>query len=108
MPPPRPYAVRLHPGARDDLIRIAEGIAARAGRAAAERRLDAFATALRQLGLTPRKGSLRDEILPGLRAIPAAGRGVVAFVVDEAAGEVRVLAISYAGSDWLGPVRDRG
>lgn len=106
-PPHRAYRVRLHPAARTDLLRIADGIARRSGRAAAQRRLEAFAEALRGLARTPHKGSLRDGIAPGLRAVPAAGRGVVAFVVDDAAGEVRVIAISYAGSDWIGRVTER-
>lgn len=78
------------------------------GEAAAERKLDAFADALRRLALTPGKGTIRDEIAPGLRAIPAAGRGVIAFVVDEIRCEVRVLAIGCAGSDRTGRTVRRG
>jgi plasmid stabilization system protein ParE len=97
-----PYAVRLHPSVRGDLARIARGLAEHSGPDLALRRLDAFAAALRRLALTPHKGTLRDEIAPGLRAIPAAGRGVIAFVVDDERREVRVIAIGYAGSDWVG------
>lgn len=102
-----PYEVRLHPAAADDLARLAEAIAARAGWAAATRTLDAIAAALRALALTPHKGTIRDEIAPGLRAIPTAGRGVIAFVVDDAGRRVLVKAIGYAGSDWAAAVGRR-
>jgi hypothetical protein len=63
---------------------------------------------IRSLALTPHKGSIRDGIAPGLRAIPAAGRGVVAFTVDDAARCVLVKVVGYAGSDWIGQAARRG
>jgi toxin ParE1/3/4 len=102
-----PYAVRLHPAVRSDLDRIAGGLAEHSGWQVAERKLEAFAEALRRLALMPHKGTVRDEIAAGIRAIPAAGRGVVAFVVDDAAREVRVMAIGYAGSDWVSRAASR-
>jgi plasmid stabilization system protein ParE len=57
--------------------------------------------------LTPHKGTIRDAIAPGLRAIPAAGRGVIVFMVDDAARLVLVKAIGYAGSDWVARARRR-
>ena len=57
------------------------------------------------LALTRR--AVRDAIAPGLRAIPAAGRGVIVFMVDDAARLVLVKAIGYAGSDWVGRARRR-
>ena len=99
--------MRLHPAVRDDLERIAEGLADYAGPEVAARKLEAFADALRRLALTPHKGTIRDAIAPGLRAIPAAGRGVIVFMVDDAARLVLVKAIGYAGSDWVGRVRRR-
>ena len=73
----------------------------------AERKLDEIAAVVRALAHTPHKGSIRDEIAPGLRAIPAAGRGVVVFVVDDEARRVLVKAIGHAGSDWVGRVSVR-
>lgn len=93
---------------RSDLARIADGLAEHSGWELAERRLEAFREALRRLAHTPHKGTVRNEIAPGLRAIPAAGRGVIAFIVDDVAREVRVIAISYAGSDWIGRAVLRG
>ena len=65
-------------------------------------KLDAIAAVIRTLAHTPHKGTIRDAIAPGLQAIPAAGRGVVAFTVDDAAQRVLVVAIGYAGPDWVG------
>jgi toxin ParE1/3/4 len=48
------------------------------------------------LGRTAFLGKPAPEILPGLRRL-AADRAVFAFVVDEAAGQVRVLAV-FAGA----------
>lgn len=97
-----PYAIRLHPAVRGDLEAIAEGIAARAGHETAERKLGEIAAAIRTLADTPHKGSIRDAIAPGLRAIPAGRRGVVAFTVDDDAGRVTVQAVVYGGADWAG------
>lgn len=95
-----PYRVRLHPKVRADLLAIHGLLAGYAGEAAALRKLTEIEAAIRRLALAPHVGSLRDRIVPGLRAIPAARRAVIAFVVDDAAREVRVLVVSYAGSDW--------
>lgn len=56
---------------------------------------------------TPHKGSLRHEIAPGLRAIPAGRHAVVAFTVDDADRSVLVHAITHGGADWISRVRDR-
>lgn len=66
--------------------------------------LDADMTAL---GENPWRGTRRDEISPGLRAIPSAGKGVIAFEVREATRTVRILSITWGGSDWLGRIVGR-
>lgn len=76
----------------------------RAGREAAERKLGEIAEAIGTLAHTPHKGSIRDAIAPGLRAIPAARRGVAAFTVDDASGCVTVQAVVYGGADGTGRV----
>jgi plasmid stabilization system protein ParE len=102
-----PYAIRLHPAVRGDLARIAEGLSRHSGWEVAERKLDAIAAVIRSLAHTPHRGTVRDAIAPGIRAIPAAGRGVVVFVVDDAARCVLVKAVGYAGSDWIGSAHRR-
>lgn len=102
-----PYTIRFHPAVRADLEAIAEGVAALAGREVAERKLGEIAEVIRTLAHTPHKGSIRDAIAPGLRAIPAAGRGVVAFTVDDASSCITVQVVVYGGADWTGRVSRR-
>ena len=64
----------------------------------AARKLEAAITTLKT---TSNKGSLRDEIAPGIRAIPAARKAIVAFVVDDDAREVLIYAVTYGGADWI-------
>ena len=66
--------------------------------------LDADADAL---GENPYRGTRRDEISPGLRAIPSAGKGVIAFDVKEDTRTVRILSITWGGADWMGTVAER-
>ena len=80
---------------------FAHGIVEHAGPEAADRRLAEIEAVLASLRDTPHKGSIRDEIAPGLRAIPAGRRAVVAFVVDDTAHEVLNSAVSYAGADGI-------
>ena len=53
------------------------------------------------LAENPRRGTKRDEIMPGIRAIPSAGQGVIAFEVREEIRTVRILSITWGGFDWL-------
>ena len=55
---------------------------------------------LATLKATPHRGSLRDEIAPGLRAIPAGRKAVIAFAVDDDVAEVLIYAVTYGGADW--------
>lgn len=102
------YSIRFHPAVADDLASIAELITNYAGPEAAERRLSEIEAVVSSLAGTPFKGSVRSEIAPGLRAIPAGRKAVIAFTVNEAAREVLVHVISYAGSDWVGRSTARG
>ena len=96
------YRIRLHPLVARDLNAIAHWIIDYAGPAAAARKLAEIEAAIATLRITPHKGSLRDEIAPGLRACPAGRKAVIAFVVDDDAGEVLTYAVTYGGADWVG------
>lgn len=101
------YRIRLHPAVTADLIAIADLIVAYAGPQPALRRLAEIEQTIASLASTPHKGSLRPEIAPGLRAIPAGRKAVIAFTVDDATKEVFVHAIGYAGSDWISRSAER-
>ncbi|MCG7521808.1 type II toxin-antitoxin system RelE/ParE family toxin [Ruegeria sp. Ofav3-42] len=95
------YRLRYHPAVVDDLRMIAEMISDYAGPQVARRKLDEIARVAQGLQSLPHIGTRRDHVLPGLRAIPAARRAVIAFTIDEDAQEIHVLTITYAGADWI-------
>lgn len=101
------FRVRFHPAVSDDLHGIARSMLPHAGAAITGRILSEIRDAARSLREAPHRGSLRQEIMPGLRAIPATRRGVMAFTVDDDAREVFVHIIAYGGADWMSRVRDR-
>lgn len=103
-----PYRVLRHPDVAADLIDIVDLVAEYAGADTALRKLAEIEPTLRNLAQTPQIGSLRPEILPNLRAIPTARKGVVSFVVDDNTREVLVLSITYAGADWISQMHRRG
>ena len=102
------YRVVRHPRVARDLESIADLIADYAGVDVALRKLAEIEACLTRLADTPHIGTIRDEIAPGLRAIPAARKGVVCFVVDDDTREVRVIIITYAGAEWMKVVAERG
>ena len=96
------YRIRFHPLVARDLDASAHWIIDYAGPEATARKLAEIEAAITTLKTRPHKGSLRDDIAPGLRAIPAGRKAVIAFVVDDQAGEVLIYAITYGGADWIG------
>lgn len=94
------YRIRFHPLVARDLDAIAQWPLNYAGPDSADRKLAEIEAAIATLKATPHKGSLRDEIAPGLRAIPAGRKAVIAFMVDDGASEVLVYAVTYGGADW--------
>ena len=102
------YQIKFHPLVARDLDTIATAIIDRAGAVVAARKLGEIEAAVATLQDMPHKGSTRDEIAPGLRAIPAGRKAVIAFVVDDAAKEVLIYAITYGGADWIARTGARG
>ena len=102
-----PYRVIRHPLVDRDIARIAAFLLEyTTARSVADKiaTLDADVTAL---GKNPHRGTGRDEISPGLRAIPSAEKGVIAFEIDEATRAVRILSITWGGADWMRKVAGR-
>ena len=92
--------IRFHPLVARDLDAIARWILDYAAPDAAARKLVEIEAAIATLKATPHKGSVRDEIALGLRAIPAGRKAVIAFVVDDDQREVLIHAVTYGGADW--------
>ena len=101
------YSVRFHPLVARDLEAIAQWIIEYAGSEVARRKLDEIEQEIASLARMPHKGSIRDEIAPGLRAIPAGSRAVIAFTVDDDTREVLIHCVTYSGADWVSRSRGR-
>lgn len=95
------YRIRFHPLVARDLDAIAQWIIEYAGPDAAQRKLDEIEAEISSLKTTLHKGSRRDEIVPGLRAIPASRKAVIAFVVDADVGQCADLRLNYGGADLV-------
>jgi toxin ParE1/3/4 len=79
------------PEAEEDLIQLWLYLAQEASKGAADRRLRNIERACARLSQWPQSGRARDELLPGLRSIPAPPQ-VIFYRVSAAAVEiVRVL-----------------
>ncbi|MEM1163065.1 MAG: type II toxin-antitoxin system RelE/ParE family toxin [Pseudomonadota bacterium] len=102
------YRIRFHPAVAEDLDAITCWLIDYAGPQSAVRRLDEIEAAIASLADLPHKGSRRDEIATGLRAIPAGRKAVIAFTVDDNAREVHIHAVTYARADWVTRSKSRG
>lgn len=101
------FRIIRHPLVERDISRIASFLLEHTTpRSVAEKiaLLDEDASSLAE---NPWRGTRRDEVSPGLRAIPSAGNGVIAFEVREDTRTVRILSITWGGFDWLGRVANR-
>ncbi len=101
------YRVIQHPLVGSDLLDITAFIASYAGLAIGKAKVDEITRFISKLSDFPKIGSTRDDILTGLRAIPAAEKAVVCFTVNDDSRTVYVLCVSYAGSEWASRVKER-
>ena len=101
------YTIRRHPAVEDDLFETASMISAYAGVKVGEAKTDEIVSFIATLADFPKIGTVRNDIYPGLRAIPASEKAVVCFTVDDQTRTILVICISYAGADWVSRVRDR-
>ena len=89
------YQVRLTDIAEADLRNIYDWISERASPSVARGYIHRILGYLKSFEHFPARGTLRDEILPGLRIVGFERRVSVAFVVEER--EVVVLRLLYGG-----------
>ncbi|MCY4459037.1 MAG: type II toxin-antitoxin system RelE/ParE family toxin [Albidovulum sp.] len=66
----------------------------------ADERIQSIREDIEALAKAPRRGSIHDDILPGLRHV-APGRAIVWFDVVEEQGNVRILAVFFGGQDHV-------
>jgi plasmid stabilization system protein ParE len=63
-------------------------------------RIGAIEDDMERLGGAPFQGTLREDLMPGLRHVTK-NRAIFYFLVDEIAAEVRVLAVFFGGQDHV-------
>jgi plasmid stabilization system protein ParE len=65
---------------------------------------DAILDLLEELRDFPNRGTMRDDLLPGLRTVGFRRRVTIAFVVEPT--QVLVVGIFYGGQDFEAMLRD--
>jgi plasmid stabilization system protein ParE len=103
----RRYAIDRHPLVRNDLFEIARFIGEYSGYSLADKKVDEIERSIAGLEELPHIGTVRSDILPGLRAIPSAEKAVVCFTVNDETHTVKIICITYAGQDWQTIARQR-
>ncbi len=101
------YRVIRHPLVDRDVERIALFLLDYTTLESVAAKLDSVEADISALAANPFRGTKRDEIHPGLRALPSAKNGVIAFEVNAQTRTVRVLSVTWGGADWMGWVRGR-
>ena len=86
------------PAARSDLLALYDWIAERAGADTAFDYTSRIEEHTARLGAFPRRGTPRDDLLPGLRTISYRRRTVIAYRVRDDC--IEVLRLRHAGQDW--------
>lgn len=94
------YSVVFTPEAEDQLASLYHYIAEHAAPAIAEQYTNAIVSHCENLSDFPDRGSLRDDIRPGLRTTNYKGHTVIAFAVDDANMVVAILGVFYGGQDY--------
>lgn len=64
----------------------------------AAKRVARIEAAMERLGKMPKQGTLRPNLMPGLRSVTK-DRAIFYFTVDDEARMVRVLAVFFGGQD---------
>ena len=101
------FRVVRHPLVARDISRIASFLLEHTTPRSVAEKLSVLDEDASSLAENPYRGTRRDEIAPGLRAIPSAGKGVIAFEVREDTHTVRILSIAWGEFNWLRRVVDR-
>ena len=98
------YRVVFSPEAEEQLANLYSYIAIAASPDIASRYTEAIITYCESLNTFPHRGSMRDDVRPGLRITNYKKRAVIAFEVS--ADTVSVIGIFYGGQDYESSLQD--
>lgn len=62
--------------------------------------VDAIVAHCEGLAVFPHRGTMRDDIRPGLRTSSYKKRAVIATYVDDETQEITILGVFYGGQDY--------
>ena len=94
----RHHRLVYRPRARRDIHEIARWLAFRVSRQFASKYVERIKTRIQSLKFAGERGTIRQDIGPGVRAIGLMEAITVAFVVN--AESVVILRVIYGGQDW--------
>lgn len=94
------YTVRFAPEAADQLEALYRYIASSASPTVAADYVGAIVAHCEGLAVFPHRGTMRDDIRPGLRTSSYMKRAVIATFVDDEARQLTVLGVFYGGQDY--------
>jgi plasmid stabilization system protein ParE len=98
------YRVLFSPEAEAQLVALYGYIAAAASPNIAARYTEAIVRYCESLSTFPHRGTLRDDVRPGLRITHYKKRAVIAFDVE--ADQVSILGVFYGGQDYESILQD--
>lgn len=95
----KPYRVRYRPQAEADLDAIHDWLLRVTSSPRADAYIDRIVDHCDSFGDMPHRGTLRDDLAPGLRTTPWRKRLTIGFRVFDATREVAVVFIAWRGRD---------
>jgi plasmid stabilization system protein ParE len=98
------YRVIFSPGALEQLAELYRYIAEVASPGAAADYTEAILSYCESLTTFPHRGTLRDDVRPGLRITHYRKRAVIAFDVD--GEQVSILGVFYGGQNYEAILQD--
>ena len=101
------YRITRHPLVERDLDMIQDYIAPFAGVSATLRIMQIIRQRIAELRSVPHIGMIRNDVTPGLRAIPSVEKATICFTVNDETRTVKIICVTYAGQDWQTIARER-
>lgn len=92
------YRVVFSPEAVEQLTALHRYLSAAASPVTAARYAEAVVSYCESLCTFPMRGTMRDDVRPGLRITHYRKRSVIAFTVD--ADQVSIIGVFYGGQDY--------
>lgn len=101
------YRFTLHSLVERDLENIQDFIAPVAGARSARKIAHEIKERIKRLCDYPHIGTVRSDIVAGLRAILSAEKAVICFTINDNKRIVHIICVTYAGQDWQEVARQR-